>query len=249
MNSAAKSPLAFSFKIDEVAAQHARPHLHSMSRTQPSESSKASHVPYLLWCDSNSPRTESSREQRSKRLLHQHSTLWTSTCLLCHLGTAYVTSQYNQETIHDSFQPSPTPQSSDDSTLNATRILLSHVVGNLVSISKRAPNDPMISRRKWLTDPQLRSLHDPEPVVFLCASVAWGITTAYLLRRYTHHPYQYHFLVAGISTSLLLGALSMTLGELPSYSAITYTPLGISFIMISSIMLHRLLLGNCSEGQ
>jgi hypothetical protein len=147
MKSAAKSPLHFSFKTDEIVARPSP--LPSMSRTQPSESSKASHVPCLASkYDSNSSRTESSRELRSKRLLHQHSALWTSTCLLCHLGTAFVTSRYNQETIHDSFQPSPTPQRRDDSTLNVEPILLSHVVGNLVSISKRAPNDPLVSSRK-----------------------------------------------------------------------------------------------------
>jgi hypothetical protein len=145
MNSAAKSPLGFPFEIDEIDAWNGLPPLPSVSRTQPSESSKASQVPYLaLRYDSNGSKTEETREQRSKRPLHQHSTLWTGTCLLCHLGAAYVTSRYNQETIHESLQPSPTPQWRDDFTLKWTRTILWHVVGNLVSFSKRAPKDPII---------------------------------------------------------------------------------------------------------
>lgn len=91
---------------------------------------------------------------------------------------------------------------------------------------------------------QFRSLRNPDPAVFLCASAAWGITTVFILERYRHHPYRYHFLVAGITISVLLAALTTTLEELPSYLAITYAPLWISVAMIFSITLHWLVLGH-----
>ncbi len=98
---------------------------------------------------------------------------------------------------------------------------------------------------------QLRSLRDSnllsDPVVFLCASTVWGIITVYLLEQYGHRPYQYHFLVAGISISILLGAVTMVIEELPSYLALSYTPLWISFVMTSSTMLHWLRFGDRQE--
>jgi hypothetical protein len=81
-------------------------------------------------------------------------------------------------------------------------------------------------------------VRDPDPVVFLCASAAWGITTVYVLDRYKHHTYQYHFLIAGISVSLSLVAVSEFLEELSPHLVIVYTPLWISFVMALSLILH-----------
>ena len=115
-------------------------------------------------------------------------------------------------------------------------------------LTKTAPQSPLSFRVEMkLTSSQLIPLRNQDPVVFLCASAAWGITTVYLLGRYSHNRYQNHFLVAGISISVLLAALTLVIDELPSYLAITYAPLWISFVILSSTMTHWLLFGTDQE--
>lgn len=92
-----------------------------------------------------------------------------------------------------------------------------------------------------LIDSQLQPLRDPSPVVFICASCAWGVTTVYLLAWYRHHTYQNYFLTFGVSVPLLLEAVNLIREEQPAYLVIKYTPLWISFVMALSMILQWLL--------
>lgn len=177
-------------------------------------------------CYRDSTTTESGREKRREWPWNRRSNFWSWACVACHLGTAYITSRYR-------------PQHRSIATFSATNSTEQWTYGSVLEGGIWAH----ISWWPWLKN-MFRTLRNPDPAVFLCASAAWGITTVFILERYRHHPYRYHFLVAGITISVLLAALTTTLEELPSYLAITYAPLWISVAMIFSITLHWLVLGH-----
>jgi hypothetical protein len=218
-----------------------------MGPTQRSRSSDPSHVEsqelpfYFRICE-----IKASGEKWRKWPFPSRSYLWVDAICVCQFGTAFVASLSRpQPTTPESSPPvDPTQQWRNYMTMNEkawTRIAWWPWVDNLVPLTKTAQKASSFQVGSRLTNFQLRPLHDPDPVVFLCASAAWCITTVYLLERHRHHLYQYHFLVAGIAMSILLGALTMIVEELPPYLTITFTPLWISFVMASSTMLHRLL--------
>jgi hypothetical protein len=218
-----------------------------MGPTVRSPSSEPSHVeshtlPFYFRLCAITPGGEKGRE----RPLSSRSNLWVDAMGVCQFGTAFVTSLSRPRSTIPGSSPlvDPTQRWRNYMTMNEkawTRIAWWPWVDNLVPLTKTAQKAPSFQVGSRLTNFQFRSLRDPDPVVFLCASAAWCITTVYLLERHRHHPYQYHFLVAGIAMSVLLGALTMIFEELPPYLTITFTPLWISFVMASSTMMHRLL--------